>query len=216
MHLFRPGNDAEAGVLDQKFDTAALAGLREAVLGYATACGMPEDRAIDVMLAVHELAANAVRHGPGHGQLRLHVTASTLRCEVTRSARQTEPSHSTMQSHSRTRQSSNCRMPKQFSTSCWLRGPMTRRGTSSGPGSTPPWRLHWEPVAILAALIAPTIALMTLATLGLSGAPFHDPFHARVPRVLHVATVRNITEGIASAPVSGPTVMGPTVLDHYS
>jgi anti-sigma regulatory factor (Ser/Thr protein kinase) len=43
---------------------------------------MPEDRAIDVMLAVHELAANAVRHGPGHGQLRIHVTASTLRCEV--------------------------------------------------------------------------------------------------------------------------------------
>jgi two-component sensor histidine kinase len=69
-------------VLDQEFDTAALAGLREAVLGYATACGMPGDRAIDVMLAVHELAANAVRHGPGHGQLRLHVTASTLRCEV--------------------------------------------------------------------------------------------------------------------------------------
>jgi serine/threonine-protein kinase RsbW len=55
--------------------------LREAVLGYATACGMPEDRAIDVMLAVHELAANAVRHGPGHGRLRLQVTASTLRCE---------------------------------------------------------------------------------------------------------------------------------------
>jgi anti-sigma regulatory factor (Ser/Thr protein kinase) len=43
---------------------------------------MPEDRAIDVMLAVHELAANAVRHGPGHGRLRVHVTASTLRCEV--------------------------------------------------------------------------------------------------------------------------------------
>jgi anti-sigma regulatory factor (Ser/Thr protein kinase) len=34
------------------------------------------------MLAVHELAANAVRHGPGHGRLRIHVTASTLHCEV--------------------------------------------------------------------------------------------------------------------------------------
>jgi anti-sigma regulatory factor (Ser/Thr protein kinase) len=69
-------------VLDREFDTDALAGLREAVLGYATACGMPKDRAIDVMLAVHELAANAVRHGPGHGWLRIHVTASTLHCEV--------------------------------------------------------------------------------------------------------------------------------------
>ena len=82
MHPFRPGNDTEAGVLDREFDTDALAGLREAVLGYATTCGMPEDRAIDVMLAVHELAANAVRHGPGHGRLRIHVTATTLRCEV--------------------------------------------------------------------------------------------------------------------------------------
>ena len=69
-------------MLDRGFDTDALAGLREAVLGYATACGMQEDRAIDVTLAVHELAANAVRHGPGHGRLRIHVTASTLHCEV--------------------------------------------------------------------------------------------------------------------------------------
>jgi anti-sigma regulatory factor (Ser/Thr protein kinase) len=69
-------------VLDREFDTDGLAGLRQAVLGYATACGMPEERAIDVMLAVHELAANAVRHGPGHGRLRIHVTGSTLRCEV--------------------------------------------------------------------------------------------------------------------------------------
>jgi anti-sigma regulatory factor (Ser/Thr protein kinase) len=82
MHPSRPGNEAEAGVLDREFDIDALAGLREAVLGYATACGMTEDRAIDVMLAVHELAANTVRHGPGHGRLRIHVIASTLHCEV--------------------------------------------------------------------------------------------------------------------------------------
>ena len=69
-------------MLDREFDTGALAGLRQAVLDYATACGMPGDRAIDVMLAVHELAANAVRHGPGHGRLRLYVTGSTLHCEV--------------------------------------------------------------------------------------------------------------------------------------
>jgi anti-sigma regulatory factor (Ser/Thr protein kinase) len=82
MHPFTPGNNAEAGVLDQEFNAGALAGLRQAVLGYATACGMPEDRATDVMLAVHELAANAVRHGPGHGRLQLHATASTLHCQV--------------------------------------------------------------------------------------------------------------------------------------
>jgi anti-sigma regulatory factor (Ser/Thr protein kinase) len=69
-------------MLDREFGTDALAGLRAAVLGCATACGMPEDRAIDVMLAVHELAANAVVHGPGHGRLRINVTACTLRCDV--------------------------------------------------------------------------------------------------------------------------------------
>ena len=82
MHPSRPGSDAEAGVLDQEFNAGALAGLRHAVLGNATACGMPEDRATDVMLAVHELAANAVRYGPGHGRLRLHITASTLHCQI--------------------------------------------------------------------------------------------------------------------------------------
>jgi anti-sigma regulatory factor (Ser/Thr protein kinase) len=82
MHPSRPGGDTAAGVLVREFDAGALAGLREAVRGYASGCGMPEDRAIDVMLAVHELAANAVRHGPGHGRLRLDITAGTLRCEV--------------------------------------------------------------------------------------------------------------------------------------
>jgi anti-sigma regulatory factor (Ser/Thr protein kinase) len=78
----RPGNEAAAGVLVREFDADALAGLRQEVLSYATAWGMPEDRAIDVMLAVHELAANAVHHGPGHGRLQLYATTSTLHCEV--------------------------------------------------------------------------------------------------------------------------------------
>ncbi len=33
--------------------------------------GLSEDRASDVVLAVHELAANAIAHGAGHGRLRL-------------------------------------------------------------------------------------------------------------------------------------------------
>ncbi len=82
MHPLRPDNDTAAGVLVREFDAGALAGLREAVLGYATACGMPEDRAIDVMFAIHELAANAVCHGPGHGWVKLHVAVGNLHCEV--------------------------------------------------------------------------------------------------------------------------------------
>lgn len=87
MHPLRPDNDAAATVLVREFDAGALAGLREAVLDYATACGMPEDRAIDVMLAVHELAANAVCHGPGHGRVKLHVAVGNLHCEVSNPGR---------------------------------------------------------------------------------------------------------------------------------
>ena len=46
-------------MLDQEFTAGTLHILREAVLVHATAAGLPEARAADVMLAVHELAANA-------------------------------------------------------------------------------------------------------------------------------------------------------------
>jgi anti-sigma regulatory factor (Ser/Thr protein kinase) len=82
MGSFPPGPGTTTGILDREFGPDELAGLRQAVLGCATACGMPADRALDMMLAAHELAANAVRHGPGHGRLRIHYTASLLRCEV--------------------------------------------------------------------------------------------------------------------------------------
>jgi len=78
----QPATGAEPLVLDREFDAATLGGLREAVRAYAAARGMSRGRATDVMLAVHELAANAVRHGPGYGRLRMRVIARTLRCEV--------------------------------------------------------------------------------------------------------------------------------------
>ena len=34
-------------------------------------------------MAVHELAANSVRHGAGHGQLRIWADGSALYCQVT-------------------------------------------------------------------------------------------------------------------------------------
>ena len=56
--------------LDQQFDEGTLHILREMVAAHASAAGMPDDRATDVMFAVHELAANAVRHGGGSGGCR--------------------------------------------------------------------------------------------------------------------------------------------------
>jgi len=52
---------------------------------------------------------------------------------------------------------------------------------------------------------------MALAALGLSGDPVHEPVHAEAPVSCHPATVRNVTEGAVSAPVSGPGVMGSMV-----
>lgn len=69
-------------MLDRDFDVDALAGLREAVLSCAAAAGIPRGQALDVMLAVHELAANAVRHGAGHGRVRMWRSDGSLRCEV--------------------------------------------------------------------------------------------------------------------------------------
>ena len=68
--------------LDQEFGETTLRVLRETVLAHATAAGMPAGRALDVMLAVHELAANAVEHGGGTGRLRMSVTNRELICHV--------------------------------------------------------------------------------------------------------------------------------------
>lgn len=68
--------------LDLAFDADTLPGLRQAVLAEAATAGMPGDRAADVMLAVHELAANAVRHGGGAGTLTMRVADGRLYCQV--------------------------------------------------------------------------------------------------------------------------------------
>ena len=68
--------------LEQQFDQGTLHTLRETVLAHAVASGMTGDRALDVMLAVHELAANAVRHGGGAGQVQMVVTGGELVFQV--------------------------------------------------------------------------------------------------------------------------------------
>lgn len=68
--------------LDRVFSADSLPSLRTAVLAEAAAAGMPGDRAVDVMLAVHELAANAVRHGAGEGRLAMRVFNGRLYCQV--------------------------------------------------------------------------------------------------------------------------------------
>ena len=68
--------------LDQAFDVKTLHELRAAVRAEAGVAGLSDDRAAEVMLAVHELAANAVRHGGGAGRVRIRVVAGELHCKV--------------------------------------------------------------------------------------------------------------------------------------
>lgn len=70
-------------VLDREFGAASLPALRTAVAKAAAAAGLDDDRVIDVMLAMHELAANVVRHGAGRGRLQIEVTPNALRGQVT-------------------------------------------------------------------------------------------------------------------------------------
>lgn len=68
--------------LDQQFGEGTLHILREAVLAQVAAAGMLDDRASEVMLAVHELAANAVRYGGGTGRVQMQATDEELICRV--------------------------------------------------------------------------------------------------------------------------------------
>jgi anti-sigma regulatory factor (Ser/Thr protein kinase) len=69
-------------VLDQAFDAGTLYALRAAVQAHATQLGMPDARTDDLVIAIHELAANAVRHGAGGGRVRLWGHDGELRCQV--------------------------------------------------------------------------------------------------------------------------------------
>jgi anti-sigma regulatory factor (Ser/Thr protein kinase) len=69
-------------LLDQEFDSRTLYALRAAVQALATRAGLSEDRTVEVVLAVHELAANAIAHGAGHGRLRMWHLADVLSCEI--------------------------------------------------------------------------------------------------------------------------------------
>jgi hypothetical protein len=51
------------------------------------------------------------------------------------------------------------------------------------------------------------IALAALITLGLSGASFHEPFHAEASLSGRLVTVRNVAESDLSTPGSGPGIV---------
>jgi anti-sigma regulatory factor (Ser/Thr protein kinase) len=70
-------------ILEQHFDAGSLYSLRATVAAHATQAGIPERRTSDIVLAMHELAANAIRHGAGHGWLLITERAGAWHCQVT-------------------------------------------------------------------------------------------------------------------------------------
>jgi serine/threonine-protein kinase RsbW len=70
-------------ILDQAFDRDTLYQLRAAVSAQGARAGLAPGRVGDLVLAVHELAANAVRHGAGHGRVLIWRNHQTLTCQVT-------------------------------------------------------------------------------------------------------------------------------------
>jgi anti-sigma regulatory factor (Ser/Thr protein kinase) len=74
--------DGAPPVLDLGFDSGTLHTVRAQMRACVSNAGFPEGQAEDVVLAVHELAANAVSHGGGAGRLRVWNLAGALYCQV--------------------------------------------------------------------------------------------------------------------------------------
>jgi two-component sensor histidine kinase len=74
--------DGAPAVLDLGFDSGTLHTVRAQMRACVSNAGFPEGQAEDVVLAVHELAANAVSHGGGAGRLRVWNPARALYCQV--------------------------------------------------------------------------------------------------------------------------------------
>ena len=77
-----PAGDDVPLLLDLAFDSGTLAVVRAETRAHAGQAGLSENRAAEVVLAVHELAANVTCHGGGKGRLRVWNLAGALRCQV--------------------------------------------------------------------------------------------------------------------------------------
>jgi anti-sigma regulatory factor (Ser/Thr protein kinase) len=62
--------------------TTDLAAIRAVVYRYARQAGLPESRAVDLVLAVSEVAANTVRHAKSPGSLKIWYDTKEIVCQV--------------------------------------------------------------------------------------------------------------------------------------
>jgi anti-sigma regulatory factor (Ser/Thr protein kinase) len=78
----QPLPDPPADAATTTVDLLALPAIRRFVTEHATRAGLPPERVADFTLAVNELAANAVEHGDGSGELALWVEQDHLVCQL--------------------------------------------------------------------------------------------------------------------------------------
>lgn len=77
------GIAAPVELLEQRFDRDSLVPLRNAVAAHASRLGLAAEQVEHLVLVAYELASNAVRHGGGHGRLRLIADDGMIGCAVT-------------------------------------------------------------------------------------------------------------------------------------
>jgi serine/threonine-protein kinase RsbW len=75
-----PDGDAP---LEHTFDRSSLAALRSELSRYAVAHGLTDAALANFVLAINEIATNAVRYAGGHGQVRVWRQGGELWCRVT-------------------------------------------------------------------------------------------------------------------------------------
>ncbi len=82
---------APADVWTVPFSAGDLLELRTLVSGWAWGEAMTGEPAEELVLAIHEIAANSVRHGGGSGTMRLWRSEDTLICEIEDAGRIRDP-----------------------------------------------------------------------------------------------------------------------------
>ncbi|MDT5038792.1 MAG: hypothetical protein QOE03_3977 [Micromonosporaceae bacterium] len=72
-----------ADVFAREVDADSLPSLRGEITAFAVAHGLTDVALMKFVIAVYEIATNAVRHGGGHGLIRVWPVPDSLWCEVT-------------------------------------------------------------------------------------------------------------------------------------
>ncbi len=87
----QPLPDPPADAASTTVDFYTLSATRRFVAEHAERAGLPPERVAHLTVAVSELAANAIEHGGGTGELALWVEADHLVCQLTDSGYLSEP-----------------------------------------------------------------------------------------------------------------------------